>query len=176
MNACEVSVAHHHKARVIFNAFHHLTPAQAQAFLADAVLHADGVMVVEPLSRSLMSIASCVCGLVFGLIAPLLATRFRWSHLFWTWLVPVIPLALAFDGVVSALRNYSRTEIEAMLKTLPDNDFTWEIREDGPTLFGLSLGKGLLLIGSSQPRRTSCATSSPYTTRGRSSDSNGRMA
>ena len=36
---------------------------------------------------------------------------FRWSRLLWTYLVPVIPLVLLFDGIVSCLRSYRPDEL-----------------------------------------------------------------
>ena len=39
---------------------------------------------------------------------------FRWSRLFWTYLVPVLPPPILFDGVVSCLRVYTPEEMLAM--------------------------------------------------------------
>ena len=36
---------------------------------------------------------------------------FRWFRLFWTYLVPVLPLVLLFDTIVSCLRIYSEPEL-----------------------------------------------------------------
>ncbi len=37
---------------------------------------------------------------------PVTSLAFRWSRLFWGWLVPVIPLATTWDATLSALRIY----------------------------------------------------------------------
>ncbi len=50
---------------------------------------------------------------------------FRWSRLFWTYLVPVVPNVLLFDSVVSVLRVYSVTELRELTAGL--DGFQWEI-------------------------------------------------
>ena len=52
---------------------------------------------------------------------------FRWSRLFFTWLLPVIPFVLFFDGIVSCLRIYSPPELHQLVATLPPNGYDWEI-------------------------------------------------
>jgi hypothetical protein len=39
---------------------------------------------------------------------------FRWSGLFFTYVLPVLPLLVVFDGLVSCLRVYSVAELEAL--------------------------------------------------------------
>ena len=36
---------------------------------------------------------------------------FRLERLFWTWVIPVVPFVLMFDGIVSCLRTYSPAEL-----------------------------------------------------------------
>ncbi|HXM61951.1 MAG TPA: hypothetical protein VN950_13935, partial [Terriglobales bacterium] len=56
---------------------------------------------------------------------------FRWSRLLWTYLIPVIPLVLLFDGVVSCLRTYRPQELREMVEKLkpPSCQYQWEIGE-----------------------------------------------
>jgi hypothetical protein len=51
---------------------------------------------------------------------------FRWSRLFWTYLAPVIPAAVLFDGVVSCLRIYTPDEMLAMGRELGGAEYEWE--------------------------------------------------
>ena len=64
-------------------------------------------------------------------LAILLATPFirpfRWSHLLWTYIVPVVPIFIAWDGFVSGLRLYSTQELQELVDGLRSNDYVWGI-------------------------------------------------
>ena len=117
--------------RTIFAGFHHFRPREARALLASAVAAGEGVAVFEgtvrrPLAIGLMFVVPLVVWLLTPRIRP-----FRWSRLFWTYLVPVIPLAIVFDGVVSCLRTYTPEEMLAMAKDVGPG-YEWEAGFDGP--------------------------------------------
>jgi hypothetical protein len=54
---------------------------------------------------------------------------FRWSRLLWTYLIPVIPFVLWFDGLISCLRAYSVGELHDMTSGLVSSGYRWEIGE-----------------------------------------------
>ena len=56
---------------------------------------------------------------------------FKWSRLFFTYLIPVIPLVIGFDGIVSVLRTYTAAELLEMTKITGEN-YLWEsgIKQD----------------------------------------------
>jgi hypothetical protein len=49
--------------------------------------------------------------------------------LFWTYLIPVIPAVLLFDGVVSCMRTYRPQELRDMVAQLTASGYRWEIGE-----------------------------------------------
>ena len=51
------------------------------------------------------------------------------SRLIWTYLIPVIPFVLWFDGILSCLRAYSPAELAQLISRLEGNDYQWEIGE-----------------------------------------------
>jgi hypothetical protein len=57
---------------------------------------------------------------------------FRWSRLFWTYLVPVLPAAILFDGVVSTLRVYTPDEMLAMGREVGGDEYECEAGADRP--------------------------------------------
>src|SRR5437764_4644608 len=93
--------------RTMFNALHHLRPEQARAMLADAVAKGEGVGVFESGSRSLLMLLGALGTPLRVLVLAPFIRPFRWSRLFWTYLVPALPLVLLFDVIVSCLRIYS---------------------------------------------------------------------
>ena len=48
------------------------------------------------------------------LLATPFILAFRWSRLFWTYLVPALPFVLTFDVVVSLQRVYSVEELRRL--------------------------------------------------------------
>src|SRR6266851_241529 len=58
------------------------------------------------------------------LVTPFIGP-FRWSRLFWTYLVPVLPLVLLFDTIVSWLRLCSVSELRELTAGL--DGYQWDI-------------------------------------------------
>ena len=54
---------------------------------------------------------------------------FRWSRLFWTYLIPVVPLVSLFDGLVSCLRTYSVAELRELVDGLEAENYQWDFGE-----------------------------------------------
>lgn len=134
--------------RTMFTAFHHFPPEEARAILQNAVDAGEGIGIFEVPRRSPLTIA-----LVFALILLLfLGTPwirpFRWSRLLWTFLIPIIPAVLLFDGVVSCLRAYSPQELKKLVAELTASErqyqYRWEIGECGG---GISRSPITYLIG-----------------------------
>ncbi len=132
--------------RSIFSAFHHLNPDLARRVLNDAAQHAEGLFIYEPHPRSIRNLLANLPGLIFGMLSPFLTGKFSWKRLLFCTLIPVIPLMLVHDGIVSVLRCYTADEFRAMIMALPDNDFEWRIVEV-PGKGALRFMKGLCVIG-----------------------------
>ncbi len=111
--------------RTMFSAFHHLRPEQARAVLADAVARGEGIGVFECGDRSFMTLGGLLGTPVVVLLATPFIGPFRWSRLFWTYVVPVLPLVLLFDVIVSWLRLYSEAELRELTAGL--DGYQWEI-------------------------------------------------
>ena len=113
--------------RTLFTAFHHFRPEVARHILADAVRQRRGIAVFEATSRSPIAVAGMpIFALGVLLFAPFIRP-FRWSRLIWTYLFPVLPLAIWFDATVSCLRTYTRAELREMADHLDADGYEWEI-------------------------------------------------
>jgi hypothetical protein len=113
----------------MFTSFHHFSPEQARAILQNAVEAREGIGVFEitkrtPLTVSLMFLWALMLFVCTPLIRP-----FRFSRLFWTYVVPVIPVVLLFDGVVSCLRTYRPHELRKIIGRLDASDYEWQVGE-----------------------------------------------
>jgi len=111
--------------RTMFSAFHHLRPDQARAVLADAVARGEGIGLFECGDRSFMTLGGLLGTPVVVLLVVPFIEPFRWSRLFWTYVVPVLPLVLLFDVIVSWLRLYSEAELRELTAGL--DGYQWEI-------------------------------------------------
>jgi hypothetical protein len=111
--------------RTLFSAFHHLRPDEARAALADAVAKGEGIAVFECGQRSILMLLLVLPTPLRVLLAAPFIRPFRWSRLFWTYLVPVFPLVLLFDSVVSCLRIYNVQELRGLTAGL--DRYRWDI-------------------------------------------------
>ena len=117
--------------RTLFTSFHHFPPEQARAILKDAVESRQGIGVFEipgrrPLTLLLLPLAVIGDMLVVPFVRPRPPGRAAW-RLIWRWLIPIVPLVLLFDGIVSCLRVYSPHELRELTSGLADEGYRWEI-------------------------------------------------
>jgi hypothetical protein len=123
--------------RTLFTALHHFRPEEARAVLADAVRQRQPVAAFEFTERSLR-------GLLLSAASPLLVwgstpriRPLRPARLLWTYLIPLVPLTVLVDGVVSSLRTYSPPELRELVAEF--ETYTWEIGTvRGPSAFAVT--------------------------------------
>ena len=101
--------------RLFSLAFHHFPDGAAERVLADTLRTSGGFAIFELQGRDLGSL------IVVALMLPalLLLTPFAfWDdglHLLFTFLIPIIPLVLVFDGWISCLRTRTGYEVKVMI-------------------------------------------------------------
>lgn len=116
-------------ARTMFSTFHHFRPDEAVAVLQDAVSAGESIGVFEITRRDPLAIAAMFPWALLAFFYTPFIRPFRWSRLFWTYVLPVIPLVLLFDGVVSCLRTYRPDELEGLVARLKDAEYDWRTGE-----------------------------------------------
>jgi hypothetical protein len=114
--------------RTMFDAFHHLRSDDARAVLADAHRAGAPIVVADATNRrlSLVLLSIVFVPLVVLLVTPLVRPWSGW-RLILTYLVPILPLLIVWDGVVSCLRTYRPDELLAFTEGL--DNFRWEAAE-----------------------------------------------
>ena len=116
--------------RTMFTSVHHFRPEEVVAMLQDAANRRQGIAMFDTATRHPLTIAlTCVVPVAALLVTPFLRP-FRWPRIFWTYVIPVIPLALWIDGIVSCLRAYSPAELREMTVRISAPGYTWEIGEE----------------------------------------------
>jgi hypothetical protein len=114
--------------RTLFTSFHHFRPEVARRILRNAVEHRAGIGIFEFTERRWKTV------LMTPLVAPLiilLTTPFTppvtFVRLFWTYVIPLVPLVAAWDGVVSNLRTYRPDELRALIAAVASEGYSWEV-------------------------------------------------
>lgn len=114
-------------------AFHHLPTPLATSVLADTLSTSSGFAIFELQDRHLRSfLAVCLLGLGVMVFAPYFAWRWRSpGTLFWSWVIPVLPFVLVWDGWMSSVRTRTVEEITDMMANCgaePEVIKQWETR------------------------------------------------
>lgn len=115
--------------RTLFGSFHHFTPVQAKQILQDAVDSGQGIGIFEMTDRSVLSVLGMISAPLFVLLHTPKIKPYRWSRYFFTYILPVVPLVVMLDGVMSCLRSYSIEELVAMTGSITGENYDWEIRK-----------------------------------------------
>jgi hypothetical protein len=119
--------------RTIFTSFHHFPSREAQAILLDAVNRQQGIAIFEVPGRHILTIVLTLLVPVAGLLVTPFLRPFRWSRLLFTYVIPVVPLVLWFDGIVSCLRVYPPPELAELTERLSfakESKYQWDIGEE----------------------------------------------
>jgi hypothetical protein len=113
--------------RLIANGLHHFPPEGARQVLADAVAKRQGIAVIEMVNRSVFAFVGVLIGTVMVFLAAPFLRPFRFSRLVFSYVIPLVPLFLLWDGIVSCLRVYSPDELRALVSQLGETEYDWDI-------------------------------------------------
>lgn len=132
-----------HGLRTMFLSFHHFRPDGAKEILQDAVNAHSPIAIFEAQNRSLPSLLAMFLSPVTVLLTTPFIKPFHLGRLLFTYLVPIIPLAAWWDGIVSSLRTYSIEEMKTLVAELENGDtMDWEMGKvkSGPGFVTYLLG------------------------------------
>jgi hypothetical protein len=111
--------------RVMYTFFHHLRPEMAKTVLENAVNDKQAIAIFEITERSIVGILNMFLVPIVVLFVTPMIRPFRWSRLLFTYVIPILPLALLWDGIVSAFRTYDGDDIRELVANFPTYD--WKI-------------------------------------------------
>lgn len=113
----------------IFMAFHHFPPSLAAALLKQSTEKCNSLHIAEETHRSWLNILSMPLTMPTLLFAPLFARRFSFAKLLITTVIPIVPLMIMIDGIISCLRTYTYEEMLALLPKEAHENFRIEYHE-----------------------------------------------
>jgi hypothetical protein len=112
--------------RTLFTSFHHFNENAGKNILADAVKNRRAIAIFELSERSIVGVLLAFSSfLVVPLLTPFIRP-FCLKRFFFTYVIPLIPFAYVFDGVVSQLRSYTPKELLRMAQAVDDTSYHWE--------------------------------------------------
>jgi len=117
--------------RTIFSSLHHFSPQEVRAIIRDAVQRGEGIGFFELAKRRPRTIFYACFMPVATLCLMPFVRPFRFRRLFWTYLVPIIPFVMLWDGVLSCLRAYTPEELREMAVSACTKAYKWDIGESG---------------------------------------------
>ena len=139
--------------RTMFSALHHFRPADARAILQSAVDSGQPIAAFEIVNRHPFTLLMMLGGFIPVMLSIPFLRPFRWNWLLFTYVIPIIPLFVMWDGLVSCLRVYSKEELQAMIDSIEGGDrFDWEI---GNIAMSPSPAAAIYCIGTPRPAATS---------------------
>ncbi len=114
--------------RTQFLSFHHFQPAKAKLILQNAVENNSPIAIFEAQERSAICFIAMLISPLNVLFSTLFIRPFSFARIVYTYLIPIVPIIVLWDGIVSALRTYSVDELKELVAQVEDsNKFDWEI-------------------------------------------------
>lgn len=121
--------------RTMFLSFHHFNKKDAKKILQNVVDSGETIAIFEGQDRSIKSIFAMVISPISVLIATPFISPFSFGRLFYTYCIPVVPIFVMWDGIVSSLRTYSIKELKKLVASLDNHkSYEWEMNriKSGP--------------------------------------------
>lgn len=129
--------------RTQFLSLHHFNPNDAKQILQNAVDAKSPIAIFEVQERSFASIVAMIFSPLSVLFTTPFIRPFKIGRIIFTYLIPIVPLFVLWDGIVSSLRTYSVQEMNDFVNDLHNTEsYNWQINrvKSGP-------GVVLYLIG-----------------------------
>ncbi|KYG75391.1 hypothetical protein [Roseivirga echinicomitans] len=129
--------------RTQFLSLHHFRPNDAKQILQNAVNSSSSISIFEAQERSFLSILAMLFSPLTVLLITPFIKPFKLGRIIFTYLIPIVPLFVLWDGVVSSFRTYSLKEMNEFVAGLNGTkNYEWEINKvkSGPSVVLYLLG------------------------------------
>ncbi|MDD2404475.1 MAG: hypothetical protein PHV75_06735 [Victivallaceae bacterium] len=125
---------------LMFAALHHFSPQEIVALIDAAAEHNQALACFDYFQRDMkMEFLLVFCAPILLLCTSFLIYPFSWKRLFFTYIVPLLPLMLMVDTFISRNRSYIVSELEDIIR---NTDSVRKMRVESGTLgFWNGLGK-----------------------------------
>lgn len=116
--------------RTMICSMHHMPPTVAKNILADAKKDRQPICIFEISDNSvppmpLWWIAILPTFITVFFLTPLIRPM-SWQQIVFTYIIPLLPIFIAWDGAVSNIRTYTLNDWDEILEDLQSDDYVWE--------------------------------------------------
>lgn len=129
--------------RTQFLSLHHFRPKDAKKILQNAINTNSSIAIFEAQERSFPSIIAMMFSPLSVLFTTPFIRPFKMGRIFFTYIIPIVPLFVMWDGIVSSLRTYSVNEMNDLIENLDGTEnYDWKIDKvkSGPEVVLYLLG------------------------------------
>ncbi len=114
--------------RTLICGFHHMPPEGALQILKNAQEQKKPFFIFEISDNSIPLIVALLAfpiGLIMVLFLTPLIKPMTWQQIVLTYLIPILPFFIAWDGTVSNIRTYTENDFNKLISEIPDPDYNW---------------------------------------------------
>lgn len=129
--------------RTQFLSLHHFKPSDAKQILQNTIDTNNSIAIFEAQERSIPSIIAMIFSPLSVLLTTPFLKPFKIGRIIFTYLIPIVPLFVLWDGIISSLRTYSVKEMNELVENLNGKEnYEWEINKvkSGPSVVLYLLG------------------------------------
>lgn len=128
-----------HDMRMVLSAFHHFDNDMARDFLRDSQEKGVAVFIAEPFINSLKAFFPLfLYGFTSLVRNGIFSPKKRLLKFVFTFLIPLIPMCLLWDGLISMIRMYDEDEFQKIVDSMPqlEQSYEWQYLEVPVSLGG----------------------------------------
>jgi hypothetical protein len=115
--------------RTLFTGLHHFRPEGVRSIMLSAQEARVPFLAAEATHRSVRGLLVTLSIPLFVLLLMPWVRPLRVLPLLFTYLVPILPVLIWWDGFASALRTYQARELRLMAAELEAPDYSWSVEE-----------------------------------------------
>jgi hypothetical protein len=121
--------------RTIFSGFHHFNHHFAKSVIKNAVDDKSGIGIFDGGDKNIIAVIAILLmhPIAFFLFTPFFKP-FRFSRLFFTYIIPIIPFCTIWDGIVSIIRLYKPNELLKIANEVDNKNYFWKAGKMKSTL------------------------------------------
>ncbi|GAB1855990.1 hypothetical protein MHTCC0001_08250 [Flavobacteriaceae bacterium MHTCC 0001] len=131
--------------KTMIASFHHMSPSNAKQILKSASGSKQPILLYEIAQNNIPFIIwllllpiSLVILIIMSLFMTPFSKNLTLAQVFFTYIVPIIPITYAWDGQASLMRTYTFDDIKALLSDIETPNYKWEmgdaVKENGKKL------------------------------------------
>ena len=114
--------------RTQFLSLHHFTEKDAVAIIQNAVTSNSPIAFFESQERNVKSVLAMIFSPINVVLVTPFIRPFSVGRIFFTYILPLVPLFVILDGILSALRTYTVPEMQELVSRVNGNEnYDWQI-------------------------------------------------